>query len=132
MSFLNQLKDQASALKSAQVVLDSGHEANTHIANAAAQTAWLYVSDLAKQLSVINPAGPALNRNGKALWADMKLMNFRMDARQKKPLDPKVCCKVLVGLAFGLKTVAYPPGQIKSSLLDELAKLTRRQPSRFV
>ncbi len=215
MSFLNQLKDQASALQSAQVVQHTQHEANTRLTDAAAKTAWLYVSDLAKQLNVINPAGPALSLDGKTPWPAMKLVDFRADARQKKLRDQEVYDYIALGWrvvpqegapqpgsvsanfppdlqrietrlsnggvqhdrvnvrhpekntlqairfdhlteargnvtitadhqngvlsfrlsnvqAFGLQTLAYPAGQIQSTLLDELAKLMLGQSNRFV
>ncbi|MBA3059788.1 MAG: hypothetical protein KJ614_14525 [Gammaproteobacteria bacterium] len=48
MSFLNQLKSQASALQSAHSVDLAQREANTGLTETAATTIWLYVAELAK------------------------------------------------------------------------------------
>ena len=77
MSFLNQLKSQANALQSQQSVDTERLEANTKATEAACRTAWLYLSDLARQLEVIAPPGPALSLDGKTRWPAMKLVSSR-------------------------------------------------------
>ena len=84
MSFLNQLKSQASALQTEQSTLQSHQAENARLTEAASKTAWLYVTELAKQLNVIGPDGPKLSLDGKTPWPAMKLVDFRVDARQKK------------------------------------------------
>ena len=83
MSFLNQLKEQASALQSVQVVDDALVAANAAQTEAACKTVWLYLKELADQLNVINPAGPTFSLDGKTPWPPMKLTGFRVDARKK-------------------------------------------------
>ena len=90
MSFLNQLKSQAGVLQSEQRARQVHSDANTRITEAASQTAWLYVTQLAKHLNVIGPAGPTLSLDGKTLWPAMKLVDFRVDARKKKLHDKEV------------------------------------------
>lgn len=90
MSFLNQLKSQASALQQQQDANIERLEANSKATEAACRTAWLYVSELAKQLNVIAPAGPTLSLDGKTPWPTMKLMGFVADTRKKKLRDQEV------------------------------------------
>lgn len=83
MSFLNQLKSQASALKQEQSALQGHLAESTAQTEAACRRAWSYLDDLAKQLNVIEPEGPRLSLDGKTPWPPMRLRGFRMDARKK-------------------------------------------------
>ncbi len=60
------------------------------LGEAAAKTTWLYLSELAKQLNVIAPAGPGLTLDGRTHWPPMKLIDFRVDARRKMLRDKEV------------------------------------------
>ena len=126
MSFLNQLKDQASALQSAQVAQHTQHEANTRLTNAAAKTAWLYVSDLAKQLNVINPAGPALSLDGKTPWPAMKLVDFRADARQKKLRDQDVYDYIALSWRVVPQDGAPQPSSVSANFPPDLQRIETR------
>lgn len=97
MSLLNQLKVQANALQQQQELDLSRIEAHTRQTEAACQTVWLYVAELAKQLNVIEPAGPALSLDGKTSWPVMKLVDFRVDARKKKLRDQDVYDYITMG-----------------------------------
>lgn len=97
MSFLNQLKSQASALQQKQGADLALAQANTVAVETACKTAWLYVSDLAKQLNILAPSAPALSLDGRTLWPDMKLVDFRADARKKKLRDQEVYDYIAVG-----------------------------------
>ena len=83
MSFLNQLKSQATALQSQQTSNQQDLEAHTAQTEMACKTIWHYVSELAKQLNVIAPAGPRFTLDGKTPWPAMKLVDFRVDSRKK-------------------------------------------------
>jgi hypothetical protein len=97
VSFLNQLKSQAHQLKTEQGVQLNQHEANTRLTEAASKTTWFYLEELAKQLNVIGPNGPKLSLNGKTPWPDMKLVDFRVDARKKKLRDQDVFDYIVLG-----------------------------------
>ena len=84
MSFLNQLKTQASALQTQQVEQQQNLEANTKQTELACQTTALYLAELARQLNVIQPSGPQLSLDGRTPWPAMKLIDFRVDTRKKK------------------------------------------------
>lgn len=90
MSFLNQLKSQATALQQAQNAQQHNLTENTASTEAAFQRAWFYLDDLAKQLNVIAPVGPALSLDGKTHWPPMRLSGFRVDARKKMVRNQEV------------------------------------------
>jgi len=97
MSFLNQLKSQAKELQHKRSAEDQ------HLDQAMAQTEEAcrvivpYLHDLARQLSVIEPAGPVLSLDGKTRWPAMKLVDFRVDARRKRLRDQDVSDYIGVG-----------------------------------
>ena len=97
MSFLNQLKSQASALLSEQSAEQTRNEANVLLTEAASTTAWLYIAELAKHLNVIEPPGPALSLDGITPWPQMKLTDFHVDARKKQLRDQEVFNYIAMG-----------------------------------
>ncbi len=118
MSFLNQLKSQASALQTQNTMLVQRSDANTAQTELACRTVWLYVSDLAKQLSVIAPDGPRLALDNKNPWPQMKMIDFRADTRKKKLRDKDVCDYIAMGWDIvpregpalaGAVSVNFPP-----------------------
>lgn len=83
MSFLNQLRSQAQALQNERSAQDQRLGERTAQTEQACRLLWSYLQDLAQQLAVIQPAGPALSLDGRTPWPPMKLMDFRVDARRK-------------------------------------------------
>lgn len=126
MSFLNQLKSQASALKAAQSVQQSHSTENTRLTEAAAKTAWLYVTDLAKQLNVIGPNGPTLSLDGKTPWPLMKLIDFRVDARQKKLRDQEVFDYIAMGWRMVPRDGAPVTGSVSANFPPDLQRIETR------
>lgn len=90
MSFLNQLKTQAKALEHERSTQGQHLEEQSAATEKAARLVLSYLQDLARQLSVIQPAGPALTLDGKTPWPAMKLVDFRVDARRKMLQDREV------------------------------------------
>lgn len=126
MSFLNQLKSQASTLQDQQRGQQQNFEANTALTESACLKAWTYLSDLARQLNVIEPAGPVFSLDGKTKWPTMKLTDFRADARKKKLADKEVYDYI----AIGWRIVA-PPGQpatgsVSANFPPELQRIETR------
>jgi hypothetical protein len=97
VSFLNQLKTQASALQQKQEVDVAGRDHNVLQTDLAMKTVWNYFSELAKQLDVIAPKGPSLSVDGKTPWPAMQLSEFRVDARKKTLRDKEVADYVAMG-----------------------------------
>jgi len=90
MSFLNQLKSQAKNLQTQRTEQDSLFEERTSQTEQACRTILPYLQDLARQLNVIEPAAPAFSLDGKTPWPQMKLVDFRVDARRKRVRDQEV------------------------------------------
>src|SRR5688572_1673826 len=97
MSFLNQLKNQAKALQTQRTEQDHNLEERTAQTEAAARLVLNYLQDLARQLNVIEPAGPAFTLDGKTPWPAMKLVEFRTDARRKRLRDQEVFDYIAMG-----------------------------------
>lgn len=97
MSFLNQLKSQASALQQQQDGNFAARDAHVQQTELAMKTVHLYLDELAKQLNVIAPRGPALSLDGKTPWPAMQLGEFRVDARKKMLRDQEVADYVAMG-----------------------------------
>jgi hypothetical protein len=83
VSFLNQLKSQATALQREQNVQQHDLARAKEQTEAACKLAWYYLDDLAKQLNVISPPGPAMSVDGRTRWPAMQLTGFKVDARKK-------------------------------------------------
>lgn len=118
MSFLNQLKAQASALQTQQTHQQQNLQANIAATELACQTVWNYLVELTKQLNVIQPSGPALSLDGRTPWPAMKLTDFRADSRKKKLLSKEVYDYIAVaweivpqagGVIEGAVSVNFPP-----------------------
>jgi hypothetical protein len=118
MSFLNQLKSQASSLQSQQTQHEADLELNTALTEKACRVVHDYLQELARQLNVIQPAAPAFSLDGKTMWPQMKFTQFRADARKKMLRDREVYEFIAVGWDIvpqvgkpvgGVVTVNFPP-----------------------
>lgn len=126
MSFLNQLKAQARALQSEQQVQQMQDDESTRQTEAAAKTAWLYVAELARQLEVIEPAGPALSLDGKTPWPAMKLVDFRFDARKKTLRDKEVFDYIVIGWRLVPREGDPVGGSVSANFPPELQRIEAR------
>jgi len=126
VSFLNQLKSQATALASQQVADGQLLESNRAKTELAAKTAWLYVADLAKQLNVIVPDGPRLSVDGKTPWPAMKLCSFRADARKKMLRDKEVFDYIAMGWDIVVRDGATPSGSVSVNFPPDLERVEKR------
>lgn len=97
MSFLNQLRSQAKALQSERVAQDERLGESTLRTEQACQRVLAYLQDLAQQLGVIQPPGPALSLDGRTPWPAMKLADFRVDARRKRVADRELFDYIAMG-----------------------------------
>jgi hypothetical protein len=126
MSFLNQLKSQASALQSEKEAQNSRFESNAQVTESAAKSVGLYVAELAKQLNVIAPAGPRLTLDGKTPWPAMKMLDFRSDARKKMLRDREVFD--YIGMGWSLLPVFGQPvgGSVSANFPPDLQRIEER------
>lgn len=107
MSFLNQLKNQAHALRSQHSTQQLSVEARVARTEAACQTVSSYLADLAQQLNVITPPAPAFTLDGKTPWPAMKMADFRCDVRQKRLRGVDVVD--YIGMGWRVLPQAGPP-----------------------
>lgn len=126
MSFLQQLKSQASALLTEQSAQQIQDEANLELTEAAAKTAWLYLSELAEQLNVIQPPGPKLSLDGKTPWPPMKLSGFHVDARKKTLLNKEVFNYIAMGWTIVPSDNQVHRESVKANFPPELHRIEAR------
>lgn len=138
MSFLNQLKSQASALQQRKEQTHAAQEQHLQACEAACRHALQYLEDAARQLNVIAPAGPRLTLDGKTPWPAMKLVNFRVDARRKQLDSREVFDYVAAGWQIvpqsgapvgGVVSVNFPPDleRVESRLAVGMVKHERKE-----
>ena len=126
MSFLNQLKMQASALQNEQVAQLQKLEENADKTERACKIVWQYLQELARQLSVIAPEAPRFSLDGKTYWPPMKLVNFRADARKKKLRDKDVYDYIAVGWEIVPSVGAPISGSVSVNFPPELDRVQKR------
>lgn len=126
MSFLNQLKSQATALQSEQSAQKNHSEANTQLTEAAAKTTWLYIAELAKQLNVIVPAGPKLGLDSRTPWPPMKLVEFRVDARKKQLRGQEVFDYIAMGWRIVPRDGGPVAGSVSANFPPDLQRIESR------
>ncbi|WP_394757658.1 hypothetical protein [Rhodoferax sp.] len=126
MSFLNQLKSQASALHSAHNVDLVQQAAQTRLTEAAAKTVWLYVAELAQQLNVIAPDGPPLSLTRKMPWPAMKLVDFQVDARKKTLRDQEVFDYIALGWRLVPQDGAPVAASVSANFPPDLQRIESR------
>lgn len=125
MSFLNQLKSQAAALQSEQSAQQTAIELNMQLTEAATKTTYLYLSELVKQLNVLSPKGPALSLNGKVPWSEIKLVDFRIDARKKKLRDKEVYDYIAVAWRLVPRDDAPRTGSVSANFPPDLERIEK-------
>ncbi len=123
MSFLNQLKSQATELKSQQAVAAQDLTTNTANTEAACRTVAQYLRDLAKHLSVIEPSGPHFTLDGKTPWPAMKLSNFHADARKKMLRDKEVFDTMTMGWTITPKMGVAVGGAVTITFIPEVERV---------
>ncbi len=109
MGFLDQLKTQATELASQQILHSVDLAANTAKTEAACRVVDHYLRDLAKHLTVIEPAGPRYSLDGKTPWPAMRLSQFTADARRKTLRDKEVFDTLSMGWTI-LPKMGVPVG----------------------
>ncbi len=126
MSFLNQLKAQASAAQEQQGARLESLAANAVATELAGKTVWLYLGDLAKQLNVIGPAGPRLTLDNKTPWPAMKLSGFRVDTRRKTLRNKEVLD--YIAMAWSILPAGSPPvaGSVSANFPPDLQRIESR------
>ena len=126
MSFLNQLKSQAQALQSEREAQDQRLGERTAQTEQACRQVLHYLQDLARQLSVIEPAGPALTLDGKTPWPAMKLLDFRVDARRKRLRDAEVFDYIAMGWRIEPQSGGPAVGVVRVNFPTDMRRVEER------
>lgn len=126
MSFLNQLKNQAKTLQTHRSEEDQHREEKAAQTETAARFVMHYLQDLGKQLSVIQPPGPALTLDGKTPWPALKLMNFRVDVRRKMYLNREVIDYVSMGWDIVPQIGEPVGGLVRANFPTDLQRIEQR------
>lgn len=126
MSFLNQLKSQASSLQQLQNGQTQKLEAGLAQTEAACQRAWSYLSDLTRQLTIIEPQGSSFTLDGKTQWPAMKLTNFRADFRKKRLRDKEVFDYIALGWQIVPQFGPPVAGSVTANFPPDLQRIEKR------
>jgi hypothetical protein len=126
MSFLNQLKSQAQALQTRRTAQDQHLGEMTAQTEQACRLVLSYLQDLARQLGVIEPAGPALSLDGRTPWPAMKLVDFRVDARRKLLRDREVFDYIAMGWRILPKTGGPVSGVVRVNFPTDMRRVEER------
>lgn len=122
MSFLHQLKSQATALQAQRQVLDEQLGEKCERVQAACTMVLGYLQELGRQLTVIEPDSASFTLDGKTPWPPMKQVDFRVDSRRKMLRDREVFDYIAMGWRIvprfgkpvgGLVRVNFPTEQQK-------------------
>lgn len=132
MTFLDQLKAQASAVLSRQDEQQANQDASTLAAEHACKTVQYYLEEMVRQLNILEPDGPRLSLDGKTPWPDMKLNNFQIDARKKMLRDREVFDYVSVGWEIVPRTGRPASGSVSANFLPDLQRLEARMAAGWV
>lgn len=126
MSFLNELKSQATALQSQQAAELENFEANTAKTERACLVVWKYLQDLSRHLNVITPQAPRFSLDGKTPWPPMKLADFRVDFRKKMLRDKEVYDYIAMGWTIVPQSGAPVAGMVSVNFPPDLERVQKR------
>jgi hypothetical protein len=126
MSFLEQLKTQASAARNAQSQQQVEHDAATLATEQACNTVLFYLTEMVRSLDVLEPDGPALSLDSKTSWPEMKLAGFRIDARKKRLRDREVFDYIGVGWQIVPRDGRPVAASVSANFLPDLQRLEAR------
>lgn len=119
MSFLSELKNQATQLRDQQTGVAQDLAGVTKSTEMACITALPYLQDLCARLNVIKPtAAGRYSLDGKASFPQMQMQNFRCDSRKKMQRNQEMFDYIAIGwdllpttgqVALHSVTVNFPP-----------------------
>lgn len=126
MSFLDQLKLQASAVKSRQDQQQVEHDTSTLATEQACSTILFYLEQLVQSLNVLEPDGPRLSLDGKTPWPAMKLTGFQIDSRKKMLRNREVFDSIGVAWQIVPRIGRPVQGSVSANFLPDLQRLEAR------
>ena len=126
MSFLDQLKSQARALQDQQGLQQQDQAQRVADTERACETTWRYLSELARQLNVIAPDGPALYLDKRQPWPPMRLLDFRSDLRRKRLSDREVCDYITLTWLIQPQSGAPQAASVSVNFPPDLERVSRQ------
>jgi hypothetical protein len=127
MSFLSELKTQASALQNQQQGASHDLAANTAATEHACKLANKYLQDLCAQLNVIRPpAHGNYSLDGKTQFPALVLHNFRCDARKKMLRNAEAHDYIGVGWDIVPQTGRATQHSVTVNFPPDLERVTQR------
>lgn len=126
MSFLNQLKTQATALRKQRQEADQTLDAFHGLTEKASEFIRSYLDDLAQQLSVLEPDAPTFTLDGKTPWPPMKLVEFRVDARRKLLRDREVLDYIAMGWRVVPRAGGVTTGSVSANFPTDMKRIEDR------
>lgn len=126
MSFLQQLKQQATQVQNQRGTEVRHLEANVKVTEDACQSIAHYLSDLAVQLNVIQPDARPVSLDGKTRWPAMKLTQFRFDARKKILREREVTDYVAMGWMMLPREAVQGRGRVSVNFPPDLERVESR------
>lgn len=126
MSFLDQLKSQASSVREQQAASQPDTRANAEQTEYACALVWNYLRDLANQLNVLQPSGARFSLDDKTPWPAMKLERFGVDARKKMLGAKEVFDYVAMGWTFTPKMGVPVGGAVGVTFLPDVERIQKR------
>ncbi|HEY8355896.1 MAG TPA: hypothetical protein VIL30_00435, partial [Ramlibacter sp.] len=126
MSFLHQLKNQATALQTQRNAQDEQLELKVVQVETACRTVLSYLQDLARQLTVIQPESAPFSLDGKTPWPPMKQVDFRVDARRKMVRDREVFDYIAMGWRIEPKMGVPVGGLVRVNFPTEQQRVETR------
>lgn len=126
MSYLQQLKRQAQALRSERGAQQQGAEAHTEVTEQACKLVWTYFTDLVRQLNVIEPAATHLGLDKRQPWPDIRQTGFRFDARKKLLRDKEVFDYLAMGWQLLPRAGEVQKGRVSVNFPPDLERVQKR------
>lgn len=126
MSYLQQLKRQAQALRSEQGAQQQGVEANTEATEQACKLVWNYFTELVRQLNVLEPGATQLGLDNRNPWPGMRQTGFRFDARKKLLRDKEVFDYLAMGWQCLPRAGEVQRGRVSVNFPPDLERVQRR------
>jgi len=126
MSFLDQLKTQASAVKTRQEEKQVEHDTATLATEQACRVVQFYLEQMVQTLNVLEPDGPKLSIDGKTPWPEMKLNGFQIDSRRKTLRNREVFDNIGVAWQIVPRAGRPVPGSVSANFMPDLQRLEAR------
>ena len=126
MSFLDQLRLQATAVKSSRHEQQVHHDANTAATERACTTVLYYLQEMVRQLDVIEPEGPKLSVDSRTPWPAMKLTGFQVDSRKKMVRDRELFDYIAIGWQIVPRIGQPVSGSVSADFLPDLRRFESR------